>query len=122
VQSKTKEGALTSFQGPSTLGGRNHKLVGTYSKRGHKSSLVGTSFEKLHYKLEDKIGLYQVPCVFTCCSIFFQISNIYLSLLLVFPMGVFLGYCLFSIFSGRLLKILEGIVCFKVYACANIGY
>jgi hypothetical protein len=51
-------------------------------------------FEELHCKLEDKLGLYQVPCVFTFCSIFFQISiYIYIYIFLVFPMGVFLGSC-----------------------------
>jgi hypothetical protein len=68
--------------------GATHHLAGTY-ERGHiLQGLAGTRFKGLHYKLEDKLGLYQVPCVFTCCKFFFEISNIYLSLKLVFPEGV----------------------------------
>jgi hypothetical protein len=68
-------------------------------KRAHQGKghilqgLAGTSFEELHYKLEDKLGLYQVPCVFTCCSICFQISNIYIYLSHWFsPWGFFQGH------------------------------
>jgi hypothetical protein len=51
-------------------------------------------FEELHYKLEDKLGLYQVPCVFTCCSICFQVS-IYIYNFLSYwfsPWGFFEGH------------------------------
>jgi hypothetical protein len=68
--------------------GATHHLACTY-ERGHiLQGLAGTRFKGLHYKLEDKLGLYQVPCVFTCCKFCFEISKyIYLSLKLVLPEG-----------------------------------
>lgn len=51
----------------------------TKAKGAFVQRLADTSFEELHYKLEDKLVLYQVPCVFTCCSICFHIS-IYISI------------------------------------------
>jgi hypothetical protein len=82
----------------------------TKAKGAFVQRLAGTSFEELHCKLEKKLGLYQVPCVFTCCSICFQIS-IYISISLTgFPHGGFSRVmltkntcvhlsCLLSIFS-----------------------
>jgi hypothetical protein len=61
----------------------------TKAKGAFVLRLASTSFEELHYKFEDKLGLYQVPCVFTCCSIFFEISNIYHISLTGFPHGGF---------------------------------
>jgi hypothetical protein len=74
-------------QGLAKRGGRT-KAKGAFVLR-----LAGTSFEELHYKLEDKLGLYQVPCVFTCCSICFEIS-IYISYLSYWfsPWGFFQGH------------------------------
>jgi hypothetical protein len=77
---------LTSFQSKRQEQAREG---GTPRQRAPCSRLAGTSFEGLHYKLEKKLGLYQVPCVFTCCSICFEIS-IYISISLTgFPHGGF---------------------------------
>jgi hypothetical protein len=81
-----KEGARSKARGKGKgkRQGKDKRL--SKVKRAHQGKgrilqgLAGTSFEGLHYKLEDKLGLYQVPCVFTCCNICFEISNIYLSL------------------------------------------
>jgi hypothetical protein len=63
-----------------------------FQEGGASHHSAGTSFEGLLYKLEKKLGLYQVPCVFTCCSICFEISNIYLSLYWFSPWGFFQGH------------------------------
>ena len=68
--------------------GATHHLVGTYERGRILQGLAGTRFKGLHYKLEDKLGLYQAPYVFTCCKFCLEISNTCLSLNLVFPEGV----------------------------------
>jgi hypothetical protein len=70
-------------------GGATNHLAVTYERGRILQGLAGTRFKGLHYKLEDKLGLYQVPCVFTCCKFCFEISKyIHLSLT-CFPHGGF---------------------------------
>jgi hypothetical protein len=93
-----KDHKASSREVHSTSGQRKRqrlsKVKGAHQGKGRLVlRLAGTSFEELHYKLEDKLGLYQVPCVFTCCSICFEIS-IYISYLSYWfsPWGFFQGH------------------------------
>jgi hypothetical protein len=67
-----EEGARSKARGK----GKGKRL--SKVKRAHSSRASRHKFEGLHYKLEDKLGLYQVPCVFTCCSICFEVSPLYI--------------------------------------------
>ena len=86
--------------------GRKHHLVDKQAKWAQVISISGTKGKGAHYytrdtfpkkdsiaELEMSYHLYQVLLMLFPFAQLLEDSNIYLSLLLVFPMGVFPGSC-----------------------------